>query len=177
MRVCVFCGSSDGRGNVYREMAAEVARALVRRGRGIVYGGGRIGCMGALADAGIAAGGEVIGVIPRALAEREVAHGELTELYVVESMHDRKALMAARSDAFLALPGGYGTLEELFEAITWGQLGYHDKPCAVLNVDGYFDALLRFCDEAVESGFIRPSDRARLISGASLEPLLDELLA
>jgi uncharacterized protein (TIGR00730 family) len=158
------------------ETAAEVGRALVRRGVGVVYGGGRIGCMGALADAAVAAGGEVIGVIPRALAEREVAHGELTELYVVESMHDRKALMAARSDAFLALPGGYGTLEELFEAITWGQLGYHAKPCALLNVEGYFNDLLRFCDEAERSGFIRSADRARLVAGDRLEPLLDELI-
>jgi uncharacterized protein (TIGR00730 family) len=132
--------------------------------------------MGALADAAVAAGGEVIGVIPRALAEREVAHGELTELYVVESMHDRKALMAARSDAFLALPGGYGTLEELFEAITWGQLGYHAKPCALLNVEGYFNDLLGFCDEAERNGFIRSADRSRLLAGDRLEPLLDELI-
>jgi len=133
--------------------------------------------MGALADAALEAGGEVIGVIPEMLAAREVAHRGLTQLHVVGSMHERKALMAAHSDAFLALPGGYGTLEELFEAITWGQLGYHGKPCAALNVAGYFDSLLRFCDDAVRFDFIRPSDRALLLAGSDLEALLDELLA
>jgi uncharacterized protein (TIGR00730 family) len=177
VRVCVFCGSSAGRGTVFLQAAREVARALVRRGCGIVYGGGQVGCMGALADAALEAGGEVIGVIPEMLAAREVAHRGLTQLHVVGSMHERKALMAAHSDAFLALPGGYGTLEELFEAITWGQLGYHGKPCAALNVAGYFDSLLRFCDDAVRFDFIRPSDRALLLAGSDLEALLDELLA
>jgi uncharacterized protein (TIGR00730 family) len=177
VRVCVFCGSSPGRGDLFLETARKVARAVVRRGWGIVYGGGRVGCMGALADAAIAAGGEVIGVIPEALAAREVAHRELTELHVVGSMHERKALMAAHSDAFLALPGGFGTLEELFEAITWAQLGYHAKPCALLNVDGYYDALLSFCDGATANGFIGREDRLRLLAGDDVEALLDVLLA
>jgi uncharacterized protein (TIGR00730 family) len=133
--------------------------------------------MGALADAALEAGGEVIGVIPEMLAAREVAHRALTELHVVGSMHERKALMAAHSDAFLALPGGYGTLEEIFEAITWGQLGYHAKPCAVLNVDGYYDALLGFCDGATTSGFIRDDERRRLLAGSDVDALIDLLLA
>ena len=141
MRVCVFCGSSAGRGNAYVDAAARTGTALAHRGYGIVYGGGRVGCMGALADAALAAGGEVIGVIPEALAAREVAHRGLSELHVVGSMHERKALMAAHADAFLILPGGFGTLEELFEVVTWHQLGYHRKPVALLDVDGYFAAL------------------------------------
>jgi uncharacterized protein (TIGR00730 family) len=177
VRVCVFCGSSPGHGTVFLETARRVARALVARGCGVVYGGGRVGCMGALADAALEAGGEVIGVIPEALAAREVAHRTLTELHVVGSMHERKALMAAHSDAFLALPGGYGTLEEIFEAITWGQLGYHAKPCAVLNVDGYYDALLDFCDGATTSGFIREDERRRLLAGSDVDALIDLLLA
>jgi uncharacterized protein (TIGR00730 family) len=177
LRVCVFCGASPGRDPRYIECAAAVARHLVARGAGIVYGGGRVGCMGALADAGLAAGGEVIGVIPEMLAAREIAHRELTELHVVGSMHERKALMAAHADAFLALPGGYGTLEELFEVVTWRQLGYHDKPYAVLNLDGYYDTLLAFCDRALDAGFVAPADRASLVAGDDVEPLLDDLLA
>jgi hypothetical protein len=177
MRVCVFCGASAGRGEIFRETASEVARALVRRGAGIVYGGGSVGCMGALADAALAAGGEVFGVIPEALAAREVAHRGLTELHVVGSMHERKALMAAHSDAFLALPGGFGTMEELFEVVTWQQLGYHSKPIALLNVAGYFDALLGFCDAATEADFIRPSDRVNLLCADDVETVLDTLFA
>jgi uncharacterized protein (TIGR00730 family) len=174
-RVCVFCGSHDGDAPVFRERAAEVARLLVARGFGIVYGGGRVGCMGALADAALAAGGEVIGVIPEALAAREVAHRELTELHVVGSMHERKALMAAHADAFLALPGGFGTLEEMFEVVTWHQLGYHEKPCALLNVDRYFDGLLAFCDHATERGFVHPDDRLRLVADTDAARLVDRI--
>jgi len=177
IRICVFCGSSLGDRPQYRETAAEVGRLIVARGAGIVYGGGRVGCMGALADAALASGGEVLGVIPKKLAAREVAHAGLGELLVVDSMHERKALMAARSDAFLALPGGFGTLEELFEIVTWRQLGFHEKPYAVLNVAGYFDALLRFCDEATSAGFVRTEDRAALVSGADPVALIDDLLA
>ena len=175
LRICVFCGSSDGDAPIFRDVAAHVGRELAGRGIGLVYGGGRVGCMGALADAALAAGGEVIGVIPEALAAREVAHRELSALHVVGSMHERKALMAALSDAFLALPGGFGTLEELFEAITWRQLGYHAKPCAVLNVAGYYDPLLKFCDDAVAAGFVRPSDRDDIASGDDVAGMIDAL--
>ncbi len=176
MRICVFCGSSDGTKSAYREAARTVARELAARGIGIVYGGGRVGCMGALADAGLAAGGEVIGVIPRALEEREIAHRELSALHIVQTMHERKSVMADLSGAFLALPGGFGTLEELFETITWRQLGIHDKPSAVLNVDGYYDTLVAFCDLAAKDGFIRSSDRDAVLSGVEIAPLLDALL-
>jgi len=173
VRVCVFCGSAPGTDPRFLETASAVGRRLVERGAGVVYGGGSVGLMGAVADAALAAGGEVIGVIPEALAAREVAHRKLTELHVVGSMHERKALMAAHSDAFLALPGGFGTLEELFEVVTWHQLGYHNKPIALLNVAGYFDSLLHFCDEATAQKFIRESDRATLLSGDDLEAVLD----
>jgi uncharacterized protein (TIGR00730 family) len=175
VRICVFCGSSDGDRPAYLESARATGTLLARRGIGVVYGGGRIGLMGALADAAVAGGAEVIGIIPEMLAAREVAHRSLTELHVVGSMHERKALMAAHSDAFLALPGGFGTLEELFEAVTWRQLGYHAKPCAVLNVEGYYDALERFCDEALTGRFVREKDRAGLIFGSELGALVDEL--
>jgi uncharacterized protein (TIGR00730 family) len=177
VRICVFCGSSDGDRPSYRAAARATGKTLARRGVGIVYGGGRVGLMGAVADAALEAGGEVIGVIPEMLAAREVAHRTLTELHVVGSMHERKALMAAHADAFLALPGGFGTLEELFEAVTWRQLGYHAKPCAVLNVDGYYDALERFCDEALASGFLRREDRAGVTFGTDLASLIDVLTA
>jgi uncharacterized protein (TIGR00730 family) len=177
MRVCVFCGSSDGNRPAYREIAATVGRALAERSVSLVYGGGRAGCMGALADAALAAHGEVIGVIPESLATREVAHAGLTALHLVASMHERKALMASKSDAFLALPGGFGTLEELFEVVTWRQLGYHDKPIGIVNVDGYFDGLLDFCDRARDTGFVRPEDRAALRAGTDAIASVDELLA
>lgn len=177
LRICVFCGSSDGSRPAYLAAARETGTLLARRGIGVVYGGGRIGLMGALADAALAAGGEVVGIIPEMLAAREVAHRALTELHVVGSMHERKALMAAHSDAFLALAGGFGTLEELFEAVTWRQLGYHAKPCAVLNTDGYYDALERFCDDVLRGGFVRESDRAHVRFGADLGILVDDLVA
>ncbi len=176
MRVCVFCGSSDGTSPVFRDAAAGVGRALVRRGIGIVYGGGRVGCMGALADAALHAGGEVIGVLPHALESREVAHRELSALHVVGSMHERKAKMTLLADAFLALPGGFGTLDELFEALTWRQLGYHAKPCAILDVDGYYAPLLAFCDTARRAGFVRPADREALVAGHDAERVIDELV-
>ena len=177
IRVCVFCGSNDGDRPAFREAAELVARTLATRGIGIVYGGGRVGLMGTVADAALAAGGQVIGIIPEMLAAREVAHRELSELHVVGSMHERKALMAALSDAFVALPGGFGTLEEMFEVVTWRQLGYHDKPSALLNVEGYYDPLLAFCDAAVARGFVKPRDRGNLISGSDPHALLDALLA
>jgi hypothetical protein len=177
VRICVFCGSSAGKGSRYLAAATETGRRLVERGAGVVYGGGSVGCMGALADAALAAGGEVIGVIPEALAAREIAHRKLAELHVVGSMHERKALMAAHSDGFLALPGGFGTLEELFEVVTWRQLGYHRKPIALLNTGGYFDSLLRFCDEATAEEFVRERDRAALLCGDDIESVLDALFA
>lgn len=176
LRVCVFCGSSAGDRAAYLETAVETGRSLTARGIGVVYGGGRVGLMGALADAVLAAGGEIVGIIPEALAAREVAHRGLTQLHVVGSMHERKALMAAESDAFLALPGGFGTLEELFEAVTWRQLGFHDKPCGVVNIEGYFDGLLRFCDDAVAHGFVKPLDRAGLFARDTVREAVDELL-
>ncbi len=176
LRVCVFCGSSPGDNPAYLQSAVEAARVLTEHGAGVVYGGGRVGLMGALADTVLAAGGEIIGVIPEALAAREIAHRGLTKLHVVGSMHERKALMAAESDAFLTLPGGLGTLEELFEAVTWRQLGFHDKPCGIVNVEGYFDGLLRFCDDAAEHGFIYARDRAGLFARPTVAAAVDELL-
>lgn len=177
MRVCIFCGSNDGDRPAYRHAAVAVAESLVRRGIGIVYGGGRVGLMGTVADAALAAGGEVIGIIPEMLAEREVAHRHLSELHVVGSMHERKAMMAALSDAFITLPGGFGTLEEIFEVVTWRQLGYHEKPSGVLNVEGYYDSLITFCDDAVARGFVKANDRKNLIASDDVETLIDALLA
>ncbi len=161
-RLCVFCGSSAGREPGHRRLAEALARALAERGIGIVYGGARVGLMGALADAALAAGGEVIGVIPRALIEREIGHTGLTELRIVESMHERKALMAELADGFVALPGGVGTLEELFEVWTWAQLGLHAKPCALLDTDGFYAPLVAFLDHQVDAGFVRAAHRAML---------------
>ncbi len=175
--VTVFCGSSPGRDPVYRDAAAELGRQLAASGRSLVYGGGHVGLMGVLADAALAAGGHVIGVIPEALLAREVGHRGLPELRVVASMHERKALMAQLGDAFLALPGGFGTLDELFEAVTWSQLGIHAKPIGLLNVAGYFDALLRFADHSVDAGFVRPEHRALLVVGDEPRALLQALSA
>jgi uncharacterized protein (TIGR00730 family) len=176
-RMCVFCGSNSGARDSYVEAAVTVAGLLVRKGIGIVYGGGNVGLMGALADAALALGGEVIGVIPHALVMKEVAHSGLTDMHVVDSMHERKLLMAELSDGFLSLPGGYGTLDELFEVLTWVQLGIEDKPCGLLNVDGYYDGLLRFLDHGVAERFLRPAHRGMLISSGDPEALLDGLLA
>jgi uncharacterized protein (TIGR00730 family) len=174
--VCVFCGSSAGSSPVYVDAARAFAREAVRRRIRIVYGGASVGLMGALADAALGEGGEVIGVIPRALVEREIAHRGLTELRVVTTMHERKATMAELADAFVALPGGLGTLEELFEVWTWGMLGLHAKPYAVLDTDGYYGPLIRFLDHACESGFIRPSQRSMLTVRSTPGDLLAALL-
>jgi len=175
-RICVFCGSSAGFRQTYAAAARLLAQSLVRRGIGIVYGGGNVGLMGILADAALAAGGEVIGVIPQTLISKEVAHPGLTELKVVETMHERKAAMADLSGAFVALPGGYGTLDEFAEVLTWNQLGLHRKACGILNVDGYYDRLLALFDHAVAEGFMRPVHRAMILSDASPEALIDRLL-
>ena len=176
-RVCIYAGSNPGYDPAYADAATALARLLAERGIGLVYGGGKVGLMGVLADTALAAGGEVIGVMPQALVDREIGHPGLTELRVVGSMHDRKALMADLSDAFVAIPGGIGTLEELIEVYTWSQLGIHDKACGVLNVRGYYDPLAAFLDHAVEEGFLRPQHRAVLSVAADPGELLDRLAA
>jgi len=176
-RVCVFCGSSPGRDPRYRDAARRLARALVARGLGLVFGGGSVGLMGVLADAVLEAGGEATGVIPHGLAAREVAHRGLRDLRVVPSMHARKSLMAELSDAFLALPGGFGTFEELFEVITWAQLGIHRKPIGLLNVGGYYDGLIGFLDHAVAEGFVSAENRGLVQVADTPEGLLDHLAA
>ena len=163
MRYCVFCGSRPGVRPAYTAAAEELGRLLAHRGIGLVYCGSSVGLMGAIANAALAAGGEVIGVIPRDLVRREVAHTALGDLRVVDTMHQRKALMAELSDGFIALPGGVGTLDETFEIWTWAQLGHHTKPCALLNVEGYYDKLNGFLDSIVAEGFLRPEHRAGLI--------------
>ncbi len=174
-RVCVFCGSRNGTRDQYVAAARRTGEALARRGIGLVYGGGGIGLMGVLADATMSAGGDVIGVIPEALMAREVAHRGLTDLRVVASMHERKALMAELSDAFVALPGGFGTLEEFCEALTWAQLGIHRKPCGLLNVEGFFDPLLALFDHAVRERFVSPDHRSLVVVEEDPERLLDAL--
>ncbi|MBP7776382.1 MAG: TIGR00730 family Rossman fold protein [Acidobacteria bacterium] len=176
-RICVFCASTPGIRPSYAEGARALAGALASGGHTLVYGGGNVGLMGVLADAVLAAGGEVVGVIPHTLMEREIGHTGVTRLHVVDSMHERKALMADLSDAFVALPGGVGTFEELFEAITWTQLGLHRKPCGLLNVDGFYDGLLRFLDHAWTEGFIKPETRAIVSSDTDPAGLLARLLA
>jgi uncharacterized protein (TIGR00730 family) len=174
VRVCVYCGSSPGHDPRFVVAAQALGTALAEAGIGVVYGGGRVGLMGTVADAALAAGGEVIGVIPRFLEEREVAHVGV-DLRVVESMHERKALMADLSDAFVALPGGFGTFEEFFEIVTWVQLRLIDAPCIIANVDGYYDALVALIDGAVANGFIAPPTRAIVESYASLDEVLARL--
>ena len=177
-RVCLYAGSAVGARPAYAAAARELVSLLAARGLGVVYGGGRLGLMGVIADAAIAEETEVIGIIPRHLEEREVAHQGLSELRVVGSMHERKALMVAMSDAFIALPGGLGTLEELIEVVTWAQLGLHHKPCGLLNVDAYHDPLIAFLDRAVEEGFLAAASRALLsvadTPGALLAAVLPE---
>src|SRR5215217_8256913 len=172
MRVCVYAGSNTGADPAYAEAAEDLARTLAEHGTGVVYGGARVGLMGTVADTALAAGGEVIGVIPGDLVQREIAHQGLTDLQVVGSMHERKARMAELSDAFVALPGGAGTLEELIEIYTWSQLGLHDKPMGMLNVAGYYDGLAALLDHAVQEGFLRPEHRAALQTAATPADLL-----
>lgn len=155
MNICVFCGSSFGKGQSYRQAAELTGKLLARRGIGLIYGGGHVGLMGVVADAALSEGGKVTGVIPRALSEREIAHGGLTSLVVVNSMHERKAEMAKRADGFMVLPGGAGTLEEAFEQWTWAQLGVHQKPCAFLDIKGYFDLLRAMIKKMVTEGFLK----------------------
>jgi len=174
-RICVFCGSSVGARPAYADSARTMGSVLAKRGIGLVYGGGRLGLMGIVADAALAAGGEVIGVIPQAMVEQERAHATLTELRVVASMHDRKAAMSDLADAFIALPGGYGTLEEFCEVLTWTQLGLQRKPCGILNVEGYFDHLLKLFDHAVTERFLRPGHRALVLADHDAASLVDRL--
>jgi uncharacterized protein (TIGR00730 family) len=173
--LCVFCGSSGGRLPAYMEAASQVGRLAAERGLTIVYGGGKVGLMGALADACLGSGGRVIGVIPQMLVDKEIAHRGVTELRVVRSMHERKALMADLADAFLALPGGFGTFEEFFEILTWTQLGLQRKACGLLNVESYYDALLQLADRAVAEGFLRAAHREMLICGTDVAGMLDRL--
>ncbi len=161
--ICVYCGSSSGKRPEYIESARQLAQELVARDLGLVYGGARVGVMAELANTVLAEGGEVIGVIPQSLVDKEVAHHGLTKLHIVDSMHDRKALMADLSDGFIALPGGLGTIEELFEALTWAQLGFHAKPCGLLNVCGYYDGLSAFLDHAVQEQFVKEVHRQMLL--------------
>lgn len=174
-RVCVFCGSSAGSNPTYAESARAMGRRLVDRGLSLVYGGGHVGLMGMVADAVLEAGGEAIGVIPHALNTREIAHLRLSALHVVDSMHERKAMMARLADAFIAMPGGFGTYEEFFEAVTWTQLGVHKKPCGLLNVAGFYDPVVQFLDHAVREQFIRPEHRETVLVDADPARLLDRL--
>ncbi len=175
-RFCVFCGSSPGARPCYVAAATSLATRLVAHRIAIVYGGSRVGLMGALADAALDAGGEVIGVIPRSLVDKDVAHTRLSDLRVAGSMHERKALMADLSDAFIALPGGYGTFEEFCEALTWTQLGLQRKPCGILNVEGYYDPLLALFDRAVAERFLKPVHRQMVVSDSDPESLIVRLL-
>lgn len=174
-RLCVFCGSAAGVRPAYAEAARALARELVRRGIGLVYGGGSVGLMGILADAVLASGGDVVGVIPRGLATPELAHPGVRDLRVVRSMHERKALMAALADGFVALPGGLGTLEETLEVLTWAQLGIHQKPVGLLNAAGYWDALLALLAHAAREGFLSAEHRALLLAADTASALLDRL--
>jgi uncharacterized protein (TIGR00730 family) len=172
-QICVFAGSSVGCQRVYRTAAEDLGRTLAERGLGLVYGGARVGLMGVVADTVLASRGEVTGVIPSALVAKEVAHNGLADLRVVASMHERKAVMAELADGFIAMPGGWGTLDEFFETLTWAQLGLHRKPCGVLNVNGYFDGLLSFIEHSIEQGFVRREHRPMILVSSSPGALLD----
>jgi len=176
-RLAVYCGSALPADPVYVEAARHVGRSLALRGIGIVYGGGRLGLMGAVADAALEAGGEVVGVIPEALVSAEVAHRGCTELHVVQTMHQRKALFTDLSDGFMTLPGGVGTMDELWEAISWAQLGYHSKPVGLLNVAGFYDQLIAFNQHMIGTGFIRPQHANILLHADAIELLLDQMAA
>jgi uncharacterized protein (TIGR00730 family) len=174
-RLCVFCGSSVGNNQAYTDAAEAMGTLLAKRGIGLVYGGGHVGLMGVIAEAALKGGGEVIGVIPRALFEREIGHSGVTDLRIVDSMHTRKAMMADLADAFVAMPGGVGTFEEFFEAVTWTQLGLHRKACGLLNVAGFYSPLAAFIDQAVSEGFIKPIHRAAIVVDDDPARLLDTL--
>ena len=171
--LCVFCGSSSGADPAYEKGARELGRALVEANITLVYGGASVGLMGAVADSTLGAGGEVVGVIPEGLVHKEISHRGLTELHVVDSMHERKALMAELSDGFIALPGGTGTMEEFFEVFTWAQLGEHTKPCGLLDIAGYFDPLVAFLDHMVDRGFLREHHRNMILHDTEPASLLD----
>lgn len=173
--ICVFCGANYGKRPSYRESARRVGEILAKQAITLVYGGGNVGLMGALADACLENGGRVVGVIPRALAEKEIAHRNISEMHVVGSMHERKAMMADLADAFLTLPGGFGTWDEFCEALTWSQLGLQKKACAFLNVDGYYDALLAMAQRAAEDGFIQPEHRELLLVDTDAERIIERL--
>jgi uncharacterized protein (TIGR00730 family) len=174
-RICVLCGSSQGSRPEYRAAAEEMGAELLRRKIGLVFGGGKVGLMGVIADAVLRAGGEAVGVIPEHIMSREIGHEGLTKLHVVQSMHERKALMADLSDAFIAMPGGFGTLEEFCEVLTWSQLGLHAKPCGILNVLGYYTPLLAMFDHAVEERFLKPENRGLVLARESAAELLQAL--
>ncbi len=171
--ICVFCGSREGARPSYVEAARLVGKTLARRGISVVYGGGKVGLMGALADAALEEGGEVVGVIPEALVSNEIAYAGLTKLHVVGSMHERKKLMADLSDGFITLPGGYGTMEEFFEVLSWAQLSIHEKPCALLDVNGYYEPLSTLFDRMVEEGFVHPEHRSLVLMEKDLDALLN----
>jgi uncharacterized protein (TIGR00730 family) len=175
-RICVFCGSSLGARPAYRQAAQRLGELLAERGIGVVFGGGCVGLMGVVADAALSKGGEVIGVMPESLVRREIGHQGVTKLHVVETMHQRKALMADLSDAFIALPGGYGTLEEFCEAVTWSQLGIQQKPCGLLNIEKYWDGLLAVLDHAVDEKFVKPENAQLLLVAQTPERMLERLL-
>ena len=176
-RICVYCGSNPGKSAEFLQSARTLAGELVRRDIGLVYGGASVGIMGEIADTVLAGGGEVIGVIPQALVDKEVSHSGLTELKIVDSMHERKEIMADISEGFIALPGGLGTIEEIFEVLTWAQLGFHKKPCALLNVKGYYDKLTQFLNHAVAEGFIANTHREMLLVEEEPHRLLEIMAA
>ena len=173
--ITVFCGSNSGFRADYAEAAQNLARLFVQNDIRLVYGGGNVGLMGIIADEVMRAGGEVVGIIPDSLDQKEVGHRGITELRVVESMHERKAQMADLADGFIAMPGGIGTFEEFFEILTWAQLGFHEKPCAILNIAGYYDGLLALCDNAVNEGFLRPAHRQLILEDSDPEILLEKM--
>lgn len=172
MRIAIYCGSSSGNNTIYQQAATEMGTTLAKHGISLVYGGGQVGLMGAVADAALAAGGEVIGIIPDALESKEIGHNGLSRLEVVTDMHARKKRMAELADGFIAMPGGVGTLEEIFEAWTWAQLGYHQKPCGFLNINGYYNALLQFLDQMTETAFMKPPHRTMVQVSDQPEALL-----
>jgi uncharacterized protein (TIGR00730 family) len=173
--ICIYCGSSTGSNPIYAEAARAMGAAIAERGKTLVYGGGAVGLMGIVADAALAAGGRVIGLMPRALVEKEIQHKGLTELRVVDSMHTRKAGMIDAADALIALPGGFGTYEEITEAATWAQLGYHKKPCGLLNVNSFYDGLITLMERAIADGFVKPVHRDVLVIEREVDAMLDRI--